>query len=304
MSTPTVPARRRRVLRFVVRVFAVLATMVLLITGTVFALSERALRTRYDVPDHRLTIPFDSASLDRGRHLATIRGCVDCHATDFGGAMVIDDPAIGRVGGANLTNGRNGGALSDQDWERAVRHGVGQSGKPLLIMPSEEFTGMSDEDLAAIVAYARSLPAVSKPTLPVQLGPVLRTLAVVGQVRLAADVVSHARPHKARVAVEPTVAYGEYLAAGCTGCHGAGFSGGKIPGAPPDWKPAANITPSGIGHYTADDFTRLLRTGHRPDGTEVDKLMPWKLTKEMTDTEIAALYAYLNTIPPKPYGNR
>jgi mono/diheme cytochrome c family protein len=39
-----------------------------------------------------------------------------------------------------------------------------------------------------------------------------------------------------------TVEYGRYLAAGCVGCHGAGYSGGKIPGTPPDFLPTANLT--------------------------------------------------------------
>jgi mono/diheme cytochrome c family protein len=282
----------------------VLAALVLVLTGTVYALSERQIRTSYEVPEHPLVVPADSASIARGKHLATIRGCVDCHGEDLSGKMVIDEPAIGRIGGANITRGRNGGALTARDWERAVRHGVRRDGQPMLVMPAEEFTGMSDEDLATIIAYAQSLPAVTKPTLPVQLGPVLRAMAVGKQVNLAADVVDHRRAHLTRIAAEPTATYGAYLAAGCTGCHGSGFSGGKIPGAPPDWKPAANITPTGIGHYSAEDFTRLLRTGRRPDGSAVDPLMPWKLTKEMTDTEITAVYEYLKTVAPRDYGKR
>lgn len=282
----------------------VLAALVLALTGTVYALSERQIHTSYEVPEHPLVVPTDSASIARGKHLATIRGCVDCHGDDLSGKMVIDEPAIGRIGGANLTRGRNGGALTARDWERAVRHGVRRDGQPMLVMPAEEFTGMSDEDLATIIAYAQSLPAVTKPTLPVQLGPVLRAMAVGKQVNLAADVVDHRRAHLTRIAAEPTATYGAYLAAGCTGCHGSGFSGGKIPGAPPDWKPAANITPTGIGHYRAEDFTRLLRTGRRPDGSAVDPLMPWKLTKEMTDTEITAVYEYLKTVAPREYGKR
>ncbi len=304
MSTSTAPSRRRRTLRFLSRLTLVFVTLLLVATGTVYAVSERTIRATHDVPDHVLVVPTDADAIARGRHLATIRGCVDCHAKDFSGTMVIDDPAIARVGGANLTNGRNGGALSGRDWERAVRHGVRRDGQPLLVMPSEEFTGMSDEDLAAIIAYARSLPAVTKPALPVQLGPVLRAMSVAKQITVAADVIDHQRRHVARVTVEPTATYGAYLAAGCTGCHGSGFSGGKIPGAPPDWKPAANITPSGIGHYSADDFSRLLRTGRRPDGSAVDSLMPWKLTREMTDTEIAAVYAFLRTLPARAYGSR
>jgi mono/diheme cytochrome c family protein len=182
---------------------------------------------------------------------------------------------------------------------------VRRDGSSLTVMPSNEFNGMSDADLGAIVAYARSLPADEVPSVPLRVGPVIRALFVAGQVDLTpAAKIDHARPHPAAVAAEPTAAFGQYLAQGCTGCHGAGFSGGKIPGAPPDWKPAANITPGGIGRYSAADFARVLREGRRPDGSPVDTLMPYRLTKHMTDVELSALYAYLRTVPARPYGNR
>jgi len=103
-----------------------------------------------------------------------------------------------------------------------------------------------------------------------------------------------------------TVEYGHYIAAiaGCKGCHGPGLSGGPIPGGPPEWKPAANITPTGIGHYKETDFFLALREGKRPGGAPIDSLMPFRYTKDMTDDEIRALYMYLKTVPPKPYGGR
>jgi cytochrome c553 len=235
--------------------------------------------------------------------LATVRGCVECHGDNLGGRVFIDVPPVGRLAGANLTRGR-AAPLTDADWERAVRHGVRRDGKPLLFMPSNEFAGMSDEDLAALMAYARSLPAVAAPLPPNRVGPVLRALTVAGQATVAAEQVDHAKPHPARVAPAVTPEYGAYLAAGCTGCHGAGFGGGKIPGAPPDWKPAANLTPTGIGHYTEADFIRALRTGRRPGGAAIDSSMPWRLTREMTDVELRALYAYLRALPARPYGTR
>ena len=117
-------------------------------------------------------------------------------------------------------------------------------------------------------------------------------------------MIEHPKAHIAHIDPEPTPKFGEYVAAGCKGCHGPGMSGGKVPGAPPDWKAAANLTPTGIGHYSEDDFIRILRTGTRPDGSKVDSLMPYRLTKEMTDIELKAVFAYLKTLPPKEFGNR
>ena len=53
------------------------------------------------------------------------------------------------------------------------------------------------------------------------------------------------------------------------------------------------------------DFVRALRTGRRPDGTAIDStVMPIRLLRQMDDVETAALYAYLRTVPERPYGNR
>ena len=148
-----------------------------------------------------------------------------------------------------------------------MRHGVRRDGSPLFVMPASEHTGMSDEDLGAKVAYARALPASPNVPPASRAGPVIRALAAAGQVHVySASEIDHRRPHPARVTAEPTARYGRYLAAMCTGCHGPGFGGGPIPGAPPGWKPAANLTPAGIGHYTAADFARALREGVRPGG--------------------------------------
>jgi len=285
-----------------------LAVVLLIVVGaaSVYGLSERRFRVRFSPPDHPLVVSDDSAGIARGEHVVTVRGCLDCHGVGLAGNTIIDQPIIGRVAGPNLTLGGRGAELEPRDWELAVRHGVRRDGAPLQFMPASEFTGLSDEDLAAIIAYARSVPAVRQPAPSSYAGPMLRTMYVAGKVKLlSAEEIDHARAHPRRMVVEPTATYGKYLASGCTGCHGDGFSGGKIPGAPPDWGPAANITPAGIGRWTDADFARTLRTGRRPDGSAIDStVMPIRLLRHMDDVELAALYAYLRTVPPREYGNR
>lgn len=298
-------SRLRTVARWSIRLVAGAVGLVLVAATAIYGLTARDMGERFGVPEHPLSVRTDSAAVAHGQHLATIKGCTDCHGAGLRGNIVLDDPAVGRISAPNLTNGGRGAQLTDRDWERAVRHGVRRDNTSLFVMPANEFTTMSDEDVAAIVAYARSVPAVGTVMPASKAGPVLRALHVAGQLdfRPAAEI-KHAATHLASVAPEPTPEYGKYLAAGCTGCHGAGFGGGKVPGAPPDWKPAANITPKGIGHYSEADFTRLLRTGTRPDGSHVDPQMPWKMLSQMTDTEISAVYRYLRTVPAKEYGTR
>lgn len=245
-------ARLRTVARWAGRLTTGVVAVTVLGAATIYGTSEPRMRRHFVVPAHPLAAAnatLTSAELTaRGRHLATVRGCVDCHGDALGGRVFVDNPAAGRFAGANLTRGGRGAMLTDADWERAVRHGVRRDGTPLIVMPANEFTGMSDEDLAAIVAYARSLPAAHAVQPPTTVEPVLRAFAVAGKTSLAAEQIDHARAHPARVTAEPSARYGAYLATGCTGCHGMGFSGGPIPGGPPDWKPAANLTPAGVRH--------------------------------------------------------
>jgi mono/diheme cytochrome c family protein len=305
-AIPNPRTTTRVVLRWLGRVGAVLLAFVLLGAAGVYGASERRIRARFSVPDHSIAVSEDAAIVARGEHIATVRGCVECHGAGFVGNTIVDQPIIGRLAGPNLTLGGRGAELEPRDWERAVRHGVRRDGKPLLFMPANEFATLTDEDLGAIIAYARSVPNVRREAPTTYAGPLLRAMYVADKVDiLPAETIDHARPHEKRLVAEPTVRYGQYMATGCTGCHGDGFSGGKIPGAPPEWGPAANITPAGIGRWSADDFARALRTGRRPDGSVIDSTnMPIRLLRQMTDVEISALYTYLRTLPPREYGNR
>lgn len=295
----------RKFFRGVGYTLAGLAGLVLVAGAATYGLSESRMARKFTVPDHALTPRTDSASLANGARLVKVKGCVDCHGANLGGSVMIDNPALGRLAAPNLTVGGRGAELEPKDWERAIRHGVRRDGSPLRIMPANELTGMADDELESIIGYIRSRPAIRTAVPPSRVGPVIRVLFVAHQVDLIpAELIDHSKTHITHIDAEPTPAYGEYVAAGCKGCHGPGMSGGKIPGAPPDWKPAANLTPTGIGRYSENDFIRILRTGVRPDGSIVDTLMPYRLTKEMTDVELRALFSYLKTLPPKEFGNR
>jgi len=296
----------RTILKWTGRVLAGVVALVLVAAGAVYAMSERGMARHFDVAPHPLTVTADSATIEQGRRLVQARGCIDCHGETLTGKTIIDDPAVGRLAGPNLTAGGRGAALGDEDWERAVRHGVRSDGSALIVMPAQEYNTLTDADLASIVAYARSLPADREPSAGVRVGPLARVLYLAGQIGLVpAEQIDHARPHLASLTPAPTVEFGRYLGAGCVGCHGEGYSGGKIPGTPPDWKPAGNITPTGIGSWSEADFIRALRTAVRPDGSMIDStLMPIRATKMMTDVELQALYRFLKTLPPRETGTR
>ena len=115
----------------------------------------------YTVETPQVPIPSDPASIARGKYLAEkVAVCTECHGTDLGGKVVEDDVAMGRLVAVNLTRGRGGlpADYSDQDFVRALTHGVKRDGRSVIFMPTADYVFTAD-DLGAIVAYVKSLPA-------------------------------------------------------------------------------------------------------------------------------------------------
>lgn len=299
----------KKILKWAGIVIALLVVLVVAAVGALFVVSNSRLNANYQISPEPVAIPADDEAIAQGEHIATIRGCADCHNGDLSGNPFIEDPALGNLYASNLTAGQGGvgGSYSDADWVRAIRHGVGPDGKPLLFMPAQEFYFLSDEDLGALIAYIKSVTPVDK-TLPENsIGPLGRVLFLAGQLPLIpAEMVDHNAPRP--VAPEPgvTVEYGQYMAVGCVGCHGPNFSGGPITGVPPDWPPASNLTPAGnLKNWSEDDFITAMRTGLTPEGYNLNATyMPWPGLGQMTDDELKAIWVYLQSLPPAPTGQR
>ncbi|HJT96685.1 MAG TPA: c-type cytochrome [Rhodanobacteraceae bacterium] len=297
-------------LRMLKRILFAIVALVLAIALFVYARSELALHATWTVDEPALALPDDADALARGEHLAVTRGCTDCHAKDFGGRTVMESPPIGRMSGPNLTHGKGGlsPGFSDRDFERAIRHGLKPDGRALLFMPTRDFAGLSNADTAALIAYLEKQPPVDRENAPSYIGPIGRALFAFGQLpMLEARLVDQHAAHPAAIVPAATAEYGRYVAESCTGCHGMHFSGGAIPGVPPDFPKPANITPdvaTGIGKWTKDDFYRVFREGKKPDGSPIDPFMPWQAMGRFTDTELDALWAYLRGVPARPYGER
>jgi len=297
-----------KLVKFVAWVAAGLVGAIAVAAGGVYFVSQKHLQERFQVEVRPVAVPTDAAMIAHGRHIAITRACADCHGTDYAGKAVVDDPAVGRLYGPNITRGAGGlsGDFSDMDFVRAIRHGLARDGRALVLMPSLEYEGMSDEDLGALIAYLKSLPPVDRERGPVSLGPIGRMLVAKGEFKLSGAHIDHAALRPASVTPEVTPAYGRYLAASCIGCHGVNFAGGKIPGAPPDWPAATNLTPHASGAiigWTEGNFIEVLRTSKRPDGTLLNPVMPAAFG-QMTDLEIKALWSYLRTLEPYATGTR
>lgn len=298
-------------MKTIARWVAGLLALVLVVIGGLVVKGSLGLRRVRDIPFKPIAVVSDSSTIAHGKHLAqVIMKCSDCHGGDLGGRNPFADARpLGVVNGPNLTTGE-GGSISRYDdpaLARAIRHGIKVDGRPILLMPAGSYLRTSEADVAAVIAYVRSVPPIDRTIPPSQVHPVGRLLYALGQFPIVeADRVDHAAAPSPNQAPAPTVEYGQYLAdiGGCTGCHGPGLSGGKIPGTPPEWKPASNITPLGLKGWTEADFVTALKTGIRPNKTPIDTIMPWRFAGQMDSTEMRAVWLFLQSVPEKAFGGR
>lgn len=276
------------------RITAVIVGLLVIVVAVLNVISLARQHHRYRLPEIRLAVPTDSVSLRYGAHLVTaVAVCTSCHGADLGGMVAFDHPLLGRFVAANLTDGAGGIARTrtDQDLARAIRHGVGRNGRPLLFMPSDAYQGLSDRDLAAIIAYIRAVPPVDRHLPATRVGPLGRALHVLGFPLMSAEKIDH---HTRSVTRQPRIGagYGRYLAtvAGCRGCHGPALNGGAGPG--------PGLTSGALAGWTETDFRRAVREGRRPDGAVIQEPMPWRNYANLTDAEVRALWLYVRSLTP------
>lgn len=278
------------------------------VVGTVRGTRARPLTSRH--------FERTPARVARGAYLVGVARCFSCHSdTD----PISDWPLPGTEGAGttrqltvkiiypNITSDveTGAGAWTDDMFARAIREGIGHDGRPLIprMMPYESFRYLSDEDLASIVVYLRSLPPVRhalpkmKLALPFELAlkgfprPLLRDAVALP------DTSSPAR-------------LGQYLAhiCNCADCHDATdrkghilpYAGGQVIGDHGQKAAAAaNITPdpSGISYYDEALFIQTMRTGH-VGARELAAAMPWRYYRSFADDDLKSLFAYLSTLKP------
>ncbi|MEW5850990.1 MAG: cytochrome c [Myxococcota bacterium] len=226
----------RRVLKWVGITVATLTGVLGVVMAVTNYLSLQKINHVWDVQPQAIQIPDDAVSQKEGQRLFGARGCAKCHGEDGAGVLILDNPLIGTLWGANLTPGEGGVVrnYTGADWVRTVRHGIKPNGYPLQVMDSKEYQYMSDRDLGLIVSFIRSLPPVSRATPPQRISVLSHMWHGLGLLEVTtADQVDHQRRHDADPPPGATPEFGKHLLRlQCQGCHGDGLSGGKLTGAP------------------------------------------------------------------------
>ncbi|MGR3496759.1 c-type cytochrome [Citreimonas sp.] len=257
---------------------------------------------------------FAEGDVARGEYLVqSIMGCGNCHtpigpegfdmANDLTGRLVEDSAAFTAIA-PNITPASRIADWSDAELGKAIREGVRPDGTIIgPPMPFAAYRAISDDDLASVVAYLRTVPAIESDAgtstynipLPPAYGPPVESVAA--------------------PAAGETVEYGAYLAAvgHCMECHspmtptgpdwGAGFARGGFEFHGP-WgvSVAPNLTnhPEGLADYTDAEIAQMITTGTRPDGSPMLPPMPYPYLAKMTPQDLNALVLYLRSIPGAP----
>lgn len=261
-------------------------------------LAEQKRNRTIEIKPRPVAYTTDTQTVERGRYLYTSRGCTDCHGAQGTGREFVNDGKGTRIVGPNITPAGVVARYQPEDWNSVIRHGVKPNGRPVLVMPSEDYNRFTNDDLNALVSYIRQLPPKAGSEAVVELPHPAWVLYGLGAIPDAASRIDHQLAPSRPVPAEVSVANGQYVANMCIGCHGADLSGGKIPGGPPDWPAAADIRPGGASamarYPTAASFVAMLRTGKRPDGTPI-QVMPFESLGQLSDVDAQALYLFLNS---------
>ncbi len=292
----------KRVLMWIGIVLAVLLVAVVVL----HFVGKSRLNNAPEVATRPVTAASGETAVARGAHLVNeVSQCRFCHGDQLEGEIFLDGELGSYVAAPNLTSGQGGigASYTDADWERAIRHGIGGDNRVLVIMPSNFYAHYSDADLAAIIAYLKQAPPVDSDWEPRQMG---FPGTVIGGL-LAFDEftringIDHAGVGENAPVEEATADYGAYMVniAMCGECHAANLAGIVGADGPP---PGPNLTPGGeLGGWTEADFMTAIRTGQTPDGRSLDpEMMPWPAFSQMSDTELQAIWAYLQSLPALP----
>ena len=287
----------KKVLKWIGILIGSLLVLLLIFYAVVYFKTEARANKIYQVNVQQLTIPSDSASLALGDHIAGIRGCKDCHGNG-GIAFLNESDPIGLLYASNITRGKGGINYTDQDWIRALRHGLDKTGKSLWFMPVQHTTAaISKKDLGALICWLKKMEPIDVVHPKKEMKPLGRLLTFLGKFPMfPAEMINHNASYPEDVKPAVTEAYGHYLAVSCQGCHGENLKGG--PSHAPDEPPIPDLTSTAhLGKWSSDQFIASIRTGKTPEGKLLSDFMPWKtMGKAMYDDELKAIYLYLHEL--------
>jgi mono/diheme cytochrome c family protein len=303
-------------LRRVLKVLGTFFVLVMVAFAGVYAYARGVVRGHHEMAAPDIRAASSPVAIAHGEVLVRT-ACVGCHADPVSGRLSgskLDFPSfMGDFYASNITSDPAAGigGVSDALVARAIRAGIKRDGT-LAAMP--RFPELSDDDVAAILGFLRSASPDLAPSNVVQPPTQYRLAGTMIVAFLFPAYPDAARLGVTGLAKAPTAEYGRYLANSafdCFECHTEGFGRGKLqkpglyggrvfPGEDPSGRQiyAPNLTPdaTGLGDWSLEEFTQALKTGIARDGRVLQP--PMMRLRLLDDTEFAALWAYLRSLPP------
>lgn len=253
----------------------------------------------------------------------TLGLCTGCHGSEDGklaGKHMKEMPGfIGKIIGPNITNSmENGiGKYTREQLRVLLRTGIKANGKRAFpLMPY--FPLMSDDDLEGIIDYLQSADYAVQASEQ-NLGKMKLKFAG----KMWAKSVKAGKMPQSKIENPDTnnlMEYGRYMVDAvyrCFECHSGTMKvnfenprktkkynagGAKMADMEKQKVYAKNITPhkeTGIGEWTLEDFTKMMRNGVRKNGRNTR--FPMYVFPMLSDNEINAMYTYLMSVPPKKH---
>ncbi|MDE3091307.1 MAG: cytochrome c, partial [Chloroflexota bacterium] len=260
---------KHKILKFPVLILTGLLTLLFALVTVLVLVGFFKLYQPHNNPVANVQVARTSAQIARGEKLANI--CMSCHSpgnqlplsgSDF--VAKFSYLPVGTFYAPNLTPSGNIKDWNEGEVIRAIREGVHKDGRSLLVMPSDSFRNMSDEDIQAVVAYLRSQPAVGNPTPTNEFNLMAALFVNLMDLQTAQAPV-------ARVAMPKpsTKEYGKYMVdiIGCQSCHGDQLQG-KPDNGQPGPPPGPNLTLI-VPQWTEEQFMTFFNTGKLPSGATV-----------------------------------
>jgi len=291
---------RNIIVRLLLGILSTLLALLFALVLVVALIGFYKLNVAQAAPPSSVKVQASPEQVTRGQQIANI--CSGCHSTanklplDGAPANFIEGglPA-GVIQPPNLTPTGPLKDWTDGEIMRAIRDGVDKNGRPLLIMPSDQFHNMSDGDVQALVAFLRSQPPVAHDTPPTNLNTIGALLIGAGLFPTSAQPPTtqpvNAPPRAA------TAEYGKYLVdmIGCRACHGPDLGGGTANQFGPPAGP--NLTAI-VPKWSDADFIKTIRTGTDPSGHKLADAMPYAaISAATTDDDLKGIYLYLKSVP-------
>lgn len=280
----------KRVLKWLAYGLGGILGLVLIAVVAVFARSQWILSETWEVPADALTLSDgaqEQADVEEGERLARIYGCYNgCHGRSAEGGVFLDIPNVARLVAPSLAY--RAAHASNAELVRSIRFGIKDDGTSVWAMPSAAFYHISDDQLASIIAFLRSLPEGE----PVEEESAFRALARVaiakGDFEPQPAITTEMPPRFGPEDASDPHALGRQLAITvCSECHGSDLQGNPLSQAP-----SLAVAQA----YDAEAFHHLMNTGEALGGREVGLMsrVARGRFKHLTAEEMDALHAYLS----------